>query len=62
MAKARKKPEAALPPTPTDQKQYRVIKKLRGEINHRPFDCKVDELIMLNPFEADILKAYIKEE
>lgn len=43
-------------------KQYKVIRKLRGEINHRPFNCAVGEVLELNIFEAKCLKDYIKEE
>ena len=42
--------------------RYVVTKKLEGEINNRVFKCQPGEVLELLSFEANILKAYIKEE
>lgn len=59
---ARPKKLVAQEVAPTEQKQFRVIRKLKSEINHRAIVAQVDDLIMLSPFEAEILQNYIKEE
>jgi hypothetical protein len=46
----------------TDEKEFLVIKKFNGNINGRPFTCALGDSIMLNTFEADCLKTYIKEQ
>ena len=56
------KKKQAEPITPADQKQFLVTKKFSGEINNRPISGKVGDVIMLNPFEAECLKTYTKEQ
>ena len=47
--------------TPVQGKEYTVIQKLRGNINHKSYSAEVGEKVMFNDFEASVFKQFIKE-
>jgi hypothetical protein len=47
--------------TPELEKEFTVIKKLRGNINNKSYSAEVGEKVMFNEFEASVFKNLIKE-
>lgn len=46
---------------PALDKEFTVIKKLRGNINNKSYSAEVGEKVMFNDFEASVFKNLIKE-
>ena len=47
--------------TPELEREFTVIKKLRGNINNKSYSAEVGEKVMFNDFEASVFKHFIKE-
>lgn len=48
--------------TPVIDKEFEVIKKLRGNINNKSYSAEVGDKVMFNDFEATVFKHLIKEQ
>ena len=62
MARKSTKKEQPVIDEPSQFKTYKVLTKFRGFVNDVNFDCKVDDIIELNDFQASVYNRFIKEQ